>query len=59
MYRKITLQEQLREERGNNLKLQNENIVQGVELSEREINEIIIAMQVSDLEIQIMELGGI
>lgn len=37
------------------------NIKQGIELSEREINEIMIAMQVSDIEIDILELklGGI
>ena len=38
-----------------------ENEQQGVELSEREINEIIQGMQISDVEIQLLELqlGGI
>lgn len=40
--------------------LEQENQQQGVELSEREINEIIIGVQISDIEIQLLELqlGG-
>lgn len=43
------------------LQLKKENEQQGIAISEREINEIILGMQVSDLEIQILELqlGGI
>ena len=35
-----------------------ENIQQGIELSEREIQEIIQGRQISDLEIQLLELQG-
>lgn len=31
---------------------------QAIELSEREINEIMMGMQISDMEIQLLELGG-
>lgn len=43
------------------LKLEKENKQLGIELSEREINEIIQGIQISDLEIQILELqtGGL
>ena len=42
------------------LQLKKENEQQGVGISEREINEIIQGMQISDLEIQLLELqlGG-
>lgn len=42
------------------LELKKENEQQGIELSEREINEVIQGMQISDLEVQILEiqLGG-
>ena len=56
LFRKVKIEEQLREERGRNLELQNENIKQGIELSEREIKEMIMGTQISDLEIMI--LGG-
>ena len=44
-----------------NLQAYKENIQQGIELSEREIQEIIQGRQISDLEIQLLELqlGGI
>ena len=35
--------------------LEQENRQQGIELSEREINEIIIGVQISDIEIQYVE----
>lgn len=43
------------------LQVYKENIQQGIELSEREIQEIIQGRQISDLEIQLLELqlGGI
>lgn len=43
------------------LRLEKENKQLGVDLSEREINEIIQGIQISDLEIQILEMqmGGI
>lgn len=56
MFRKVTVEEQLRKERSRNSELQNENIKQGVELSEREIKEMMMGVQISDLEIMI--LGG-
>jgi len=39
-------------------RLEKENRQLGIELSEREINEIILGMQLSDLEIQLLELKG-
>ena len=44
-----------------NLQAYKENIQQGIELSEREIQEIIQGRQISDLEIQLLELqlGGV
>ena len=41
-----------------NLQAYKENIQQGIELSEREIQEIIQGRQISDLEIQLLELQG-
>lgn len=41
-----------------NLQVYKENIQQGIELSEREIQEIIQGQQMSDLEIQLLELQG-
>ena len=40
------------------INLEQENRQQGIELSEREIQEIIQGQQMSDLEIQILKLGG-
>lgn len=40
------------------LQVYKENIQQGIELSEREIQEIIQGRQISDLEIQLLELQG-
>ena len=65
MFKKLTAEEQIRLERGNTLVLNNkrieENQQQGIELSEREIQEITQGQQISDLEIQLSELqlGGI
>lgn len=65
MFKKLTAQEQIRQERGNTLALNNrrieENQQQGIELSEREIQEIIQGQQISDIEIQLLELqlGGV
>lgn len=39
-------------------RLEKENKQLGVDLSEREINEIVFGMQLSDLEIQLLELKG-
>ncbi len=62
MFKKLTEQEQIRLERGNTLALNNrrieENQQQGIEISEREINEIMLGRQISDLEIQLLELQG-
>ena len=41
-----------------NLQVYKENIQQGIELSEREIQEIVQGRQISDLEIQLLELQG-
>ena len=38
--------------------LEQENRQQGIELSEREIQEIVQGRQISDLEIQLLELQG-
>lgn len=40
------------------LRLEKENRQLGVELSEREINEIILGREISNLEIQILEMKG-
>ncbi len=40
------------------LQVYKENIQQGIELSEKEIQEIIQGRQISDLEIQLLELQG-
>ena len=40
------------------LQVYKENIQQGIELSEREIQEIVQGRQISDLEIQLLELQG-
>ena len=62
MFKKLTEQEQIRLERGNTLALNNrrieENQQQGIEISEREINEIMLGRQISDIEIQLLELQG-
>lgn len=65
MFRKLSVKEMLRNEesrsRSMELLLNQENQKLGTEISEREINEIILGMQVSDLEIQLLELqlGGV
>ena len=62
MFKKLTEQEQIRLERGNTLALNNrrieENQQQGIEISGREINEIMLGRQISDIEIQLLELQG-
>ena len=62
MFKKLTEQEQIRLERGNTLALNNrrieENQQQGIEISEREINEIMLGRQISDIEIRLLELQG-
>lgn len=61
MYKKLTTKEMLQNERlrsiQSSVNLEQENQQQGVELSEREIQEIIQGQQISELEIMI--LGGI
>lgn len=39
--------------------LKGQNSQLGVQVSEREINEIMLGMQLTDLEIQILQMGGI
>ncbi len=65
MFKKLSTKEMLRNEKLRNIQssvnLEQENQQQGIELSEREIQEIIQGVQISDLEIQLLELqlGGI
>ena len=60
MFRKLSIKEMLRDEvlrsKQSEIALMQENINLGVELSEREIQEIIQGQQISELEIII--LGG-
>lgn len=41
------------------LEYRNSNIQQGILLTEMEINEMVQGMQITDIEIQLLELGGI
>ena len=61
MFKKLTIQEQIRQERSRNLITLNNQTEIAVNVSEREIQEIIQGQQISDLEIQLLELqlGGI
>ena len=60
MFRKLTTREMLRNEelrsKESEIKLTQESVNLGIELSEREIQEIIQGQQISELEI--MMLGG-
>ena len=60
MFRKISINEKIREERGRNLVTINNQTKIAQEVSEREIQEIIQGQQISDIEIQLLELqlGG-
>jgi len=61
MFKKLTAQEQIRQERSRNLITLNNQTEIAVNVSEREIQEIIQGQQISDLEIQLLELqlGGV
>ncbi len=61
MFKKLTAQEQIRQERSRNLITLNNHTEISVNVSEREIQEIIQGQQISDLEIQLLELhlGGV
>lgn len=61
MFKKLTAQEQIRQERSRNLVTLNNQTEIAQEVSEREIQEIIQGQQISDLEIQLLELklGGV
>lgn len=61
MFKKLTVQEQIRQERQQNLATLNDQIKIAQEVSEREIQEIIQGQQISDIEIQLLELqlGGV
>lgn len=61
MFKQLSLKEQLQRATWENNHLKNENAILGVVASEREIQEIILGQQTSDLEIQILEIqmGGI
>ena len=56
MFKKLTSQEQIRQERGRNLITLNNQAKIAQEVSEREIQEIIQGQQISDIEIQLLEL---
>ena len=60
MFKKLTVQEQIKQERGRNLTTLNNQTKIAQEVSEREIQEIAQGQQISDLEIQLLELqlGG-
>lgn len=60
MFKKLTAQEQIRQERSRNLVTLNNQTKIAQEVSEREIQEIIQGQQISDIEIQLLELqlGG-
>ena len=62
MFKKLTTKEMLRNEQlrslQSDIRLEQENQQQGIELSEREIQEIIQGQQMSDLDIQLLELQG-
>lgn len=61
LFKKLSLQEQLQHMTAENNQLKNEASALGVGVSEGEIQEIIQGQQISDLEIQILEIqmGGI
>lgn len=61
MFKKLTVQEQIRQKRGMNLITLNNQTKIAQEVSEREIQEIIQGQQISDIEIQLLELqlGGV
>lgn len=61
MFRKISINEKIREERGRNLVTINNQTKIAQEISEREIQEIAQGQQISDIEIQLLELqlGGV
>lgn len=61
MFKKLTTQDQIRNERGRISKTNNNQIQLAQSVSEREINEIEQGQIVSNLEIQILELqlGGL
>ena len=61
LFKKLTIQEQIRQERGRNLVTINNQTKIAQEVSEREIQEIVQGQQISDIEIQLLELqlGGI
>ena len=56
MFKKLTVQEQIKQERGRNLTTLNNQTKIAQEISEREIQEIIQGQQISDIEIQLLEL---
>ena len=58
MFKKLTAEEQIRQERQRNLVTLNNQTELAVNVSEREIQEIIQGQQISDLEIQLLELQG-
>lgn len=58
MFKKLTAQDQIKQERGRNLTTLNNQTKLAVVLSEREIQEIVQGQQISDLEIQLLELLG-
>lgn len=61
MFKRLSIEEKLQKERERNLEALNGQVDLAVIVSEREINEIIQGQQISDLEIQLLEiqLGGI
>lgn len=59
MFKKVSTNEMIREERRRNLTILSNQIELAQEVSEREIKEIIQGQILSDLEIQLIELGGI
>ncbi len=60
MFKKLTVQEQIKQERGRNLTTLNNQTKIAQEASEREVQEIAQGQQISDFEIQLLELqlGG-
>jgi len=62
MFKKLTTKEMLRKEQlrslQSDIRLEQENQQQGIELSEKEIREIEQGRQISDLEIKLLELQG-
>ena len=60
MFKRLTVQEQIKQERGRNLTTLNNQAKIAQEVSEREVQEIAQGQQISDLEIQLLELqlGG-